>query len=347
MIYSTSLALITSTRPAEERGRALGIYVASVYLGLSLGPFLGGILTHNFGWRSIFLVNIPLGAAIIALVLWKMKQEWAEAQGEKFDLLGSVIYGFAIIALMYGLSLLPEIGALVLIVIGIAGFSAFAWWETRAANPLLKMSLFRRNKAFTLSTFAALVNYSATYAIAFLMSLYLQYMKGFSPQTAGIVLLSMPVVQVIFSPLAGRLSDKFTPQLLAASGMALTTLGLISFVFLKQDTGITPILITLIALGLGFAFFASPNTNAVMSSVEAKTYGVGSAILATMRQIGMMLSMGIAMLAFNLFIGRVEITPEYYSAFMKSTRMAFLIFAVLCLSGVFASLVRGTSIKKE
>jgi EmrB/QacA subfamily drug resistance transporter len=339
MIYSTSLALITSTRPVEERGRALGIYVAVVYLGLSLGPFLGGVLTHQFGWRSIFLVNVPLGIAIITLLFWKLKQEWAEAKGEKFDLPGSIIYGFGIIAVMYGLSLLPEIAAFGLIIIGILCFLAFAWWEIRTTTPILQIRLFRSNKVFTLSNFTALVNYSATYAIAFLLSLYLQYIKGFSPQTAGIVLLSMPVVQVIFSPLAGRLSDKITPQVLASSGMAVTTAGLITFVFLDQNTGMVSILITLLFLGLGFAFFASPNTNAVMSSVEGKTYGVASAILATMRQIGMMLSMGIAMLVFTIFIGRVEITPEYYMAFIKSTRTAFIIFAVLCFIGIFASLI--------
>ena len=347
MIYSTSIALITSTRPVEERGRALGIYVAVVYLGLSLGPFLGGVLTHNFGWRSIFLVNIPLGVAIITLLLWKLKQEWAEAKGEKFDFYGSAIYGFAIVAVMYGLSLLPELPAVGLIVIGALGFVAFCWWETRATDPILEISLFRRNKAFTLSNLAALINYSATYAIAFLLSLYLQYMKGLTPQTAGMVLLAMPVVQFIFSPLAGRLSDRITPQILAASGMALTTIGLTVFIFLNPDTEIVPILITLMLLGLGFAFFASPNTNAVISSVEIKTYGVASATLATMRQVGMMLSMGIAMLVFTIYIGRVEITPEYYPDFMRSTRIAFLIFAVLCLSGVFASLAGRKSINKN
>jgi MFS family permease len=339
IINATGVALITSTRPIEERGRALGIFVAVVYLGLSLGPFLGGVLTQQFGWRSIFLLIVLLGTAIITLLLWKLKQEWAEAKGEKFDLPGSVIYGFSVIAFMYGLSLIPELTAPILIVIGILGFVAFAWWETRTAYPVLEISLFRRNKVFTFSNLAALVNYSATYAIAFLLSLYLQYIKGFSPQTAGIVLLSMPVVQVIFSPIAGRLSDNITPQVLASAGMALTTLGLITFFFLGQNTGIVSILITLIFLGLGFAFFASPNTNAIMSSVEEKTYGVASAILATMRQIGMMLSMGITMVIFTIFIGKVAITPEYYQAFIRSARIAFLIFAVLCFSGVSASLI--------
>ena len=347
MIFGTGVAIIASAYPVEERGRALGINVAAVYLGLSLGPFLGGLLTQHFGWRSIFLANLPLGLIVITLLLWKLKGEWAEAKREKFDLSGSVIYGLAVVAIMYGLSILPEILGLVVILIGILGFVAFVWWETKAASPILNMNLFKNNRVFAFSNFAALINYSATFAVAFLLSLYLQYTKGFSPQTAGMVLLSMPAIQAIFSPLAGRLSDRIAPQILASIGMALTTIGLILLTFLGQNTAIGFILVSLIILGFGFAFFSSPNTNAVMSSVETKTYGVASATLATMRQIGMMLSMGIAMLIFAIYIGRVEITPEYYSVFVAGMKIAFVIFAALCFVGIFASLARGKLKKIE
>ena len=341
MIFGTGVAILTSVYPVEERGRVLGINVAAVYLGLSLGPFLGGLLTQHFGWRSIFLANLPLGLIIITLLLWKLKGEWAGSKGEKFDLSGSVIYGFAVVAVMYGVSLLPEAPGLGVILIGLLGLMAFVWWETKAASPILNMNLFKDNRVFAFSNLAALINYSATFAVAFLLSLYLQYTKGFSPQTAGMVLVSMPAVQAIFSPLAGRLSDKIAPQILASTGMALTTIGLILLIFLDQNTAIGFILVSLMVLGFGFAFFSSPNTNAIMSSVEARTYGVASATLATMRQVGMMLSMGIAMLIFAIYIGRVEITPEYYSAFVSSMKVIFVIFAVLCFAGIFASLARG------
>jgi len=345
MIFGTGVAILTSVYPVEERGRALGINVAAVYLGLSLGPFLGGLLTEHFGWRSIFLANLPLGLAIITLLLWKLKGEWADAKGEKFDLSGSVIYGLAVVAMMCGISLLPEILGLGVILIGILGFMVFVWWETKAASPILNMNLFKNNRVFAFSNLAALISYSATFAVAFLLSLYLQYTKGFSPQTAGMVLVSMPAVQAIFSPLAGRLSDKIAPQILASAGMVFTTIGLILLIFLGQNTAIWFILISLMILGFGFAFFSSPNTNAVMSSVEAKTYGVASATLATMRQVGMMFSMGITMLIFAIYIGRVEITPEYYSVFVTSMKTAFVIFAALCFGGIFASLARGKAKK--
>ncbi|MFC1966248.1 MFS transporter [Chloroflexota bacterium] len=342
MIFGTGVAILTSVYPVEERGRAIGINVAAVYLGLSLGPFLGGLLTQHFGWRSIFLANLPLGLAIIILLLWKLKGEWADSKGEKFDLSGSIIYGFAVVAMMYGISLLPETPGLGVILIGILGLMAFVWWETKVASPILNMNLFKNNRVFAFSNLAALINYSATFAVAFLLSLYLQYTKGFSPQTAGMVLVSMPAVQAIFSPLAGRLSDKIAPQILASTGMAFTTIGLILLSFLGQNTTIGFILVSLVILGFGFAFFSSPNTNAIMSSVEARTYGVASATLATMRQVGMMFSMGIAMLIFAIYIGRVEITPENYLVFVSSLKVAFVIFACLCFAGIFASLARGS-----
>lgn len=341
MIFSTGIAMLTSVFPAGERGRALGINVAAVYLGLSLGPFLGGILTQYFGWRSIFMINVPLGLIIIASIFWKLKGEWAEAKGDKFDLSGSIIYGLAIVALVYGLSLLPAMLGIWVILVGILGILIFIWWETKIASPVLYTGLFRNNTVFAFSNLAALINYSATFAVAFLLSLYLQYIKGFGPQNAGLILVSMPAVQALFSPLAGRLSDRIEPRIIASVGMGLTTIGLGLLTFLEQDTAIEFILVSLIILGFGFALFSSPNTNAVMSSVNKRYYGVASATLATMRQIGMTLSMGIAMLIFALFIGRVEITAEYYPSFLASTKMAFMIFTALCFGGIFASLARG------
>ncbi|MFC1928490.1 MFS transporter [Chloroflexota bacterium] len=341
MIFSTGVAILTSVFPVEERGKALGINVASVYLGLSIGPFLGGLLTQHFGWRSIFFANIPLGLVIITALFWKLKEEWAEAKGEKFDLSGSVIYGLTVIAMMYGLSLLPALPGVAIISLGVIGAVTFTWWETRVSSPILHMNLFKQNRVFAFSNLAALFSYSATAAVSFLLSLYLQYAKGFSPQSAGLILVAMPAVQATFSPVAGRLSDRISPQILASIGMALTTIGLVLLSSLSQNTSIGFILLSLVILGFGFALFSSPNTNAIMSAVEKRFYGVASATFATVRQLGMMLSMGTAMMLFAMYIGRIEITPEYYPLFVRSMKTAFTIFAVLCFGGIFASLARG------
>jgi EmrB/QacA subfamily drug resistance transporter len=341
MLAGTAIALLITVFPANERGKVLGINVAATYIGLSLGPVLGGVLTHNLGWRSIFFLSALLGLAVIGIVLWKLKGEWTGAKGERFDFAGSVIYVLGLVALVYGFTLLPAMSGVGLIIGGIIGLSAFARWEVRTKSPVLDISLFKNSKAFTLSNVAALINYSATFAVSFLISLYLQYLKGFNPESAGLILVAMPAMQAIFSPLAGRLSDRIEPRLIASAGMVLTTIGLTIFIFVNAQTPLNLIIGNLILMGFGFALFSSPNTNAVMSSAPNTAYGVASATLATMRQVGMVLSMGIAMLMFTLYIGRVQITPEYYSLFQQSMKTAFIIFAILCFGGIFASLARG------
>ncbi|MDD5399370.1 MAG: MFS transporter [Dehalococcoidia bacterium] len=341
MIFGTGVAIVASVFPVRERGKALGIIAAAVYTGLSLGPPLGGLLTEYFSWRSIFVIDALLGMSIIIAVLWKLKGEWAEAKGEKFDAIGSVIYGLSLLAMMYGFSVLPNVWAIVLIVAGIAGLGAFIMWENRVKSPVLDMSLFKNSMTFSMSNLAALINYSATFAVAFLMSLYLQYIKGFDPEITGFILLLQPVIMAVLSPIAGRLSDKIEPRWIASIGMLLTTVGLVLLIFLGPDTQIVFILFSFFTLGVGFGLFSSPNTTAVMKSVEKEFYGVASGTLATMRLIGQMLSLGIVMLLFAVYIGRVQITPEYYQPFLASTKAAFVIFAILCFGGIFASLSRG------
>jgi EmrB/QacA subfamily drug resistance transporter len=341
MIFGTGMAIVISVYPASERGRVLGINVAAVYTGLSLGPFLGGFLTQQFGWRSIFLANVPVGVLVIYFVATRLKGEWADARGERFDLAGSVIYGLSLVSLMYGLSLLPLLQGAGLILAGIIGIGGFALWERSTASPLLNMDLFLHNATFGFSNLAALINYSATFAVTFLLSLYLQYIKGFTPQYAGFILVAQPIVMAAFSPLAGRLSDRIEPRIVASLGMGLSAAGLSLFTLLSPATPVGFIAGVLMLIGFGFALFSSPNTNAVMSSIDRRFYGVGSATLGTMRLTGQMLSMGIATVIFAVHIGSAAITPEYYPQFLAGLRTAFTLFAALCFGGVFASLARG------
>ena len=341
MIFGTGVAILSSVFPPGERGRVLGINVAAIYCGLSLGPFLGGLLTQHLGWRSIFWLNVPLGAVMIGMVLWKLQGEWAEARGEKFDYPGSVIYGFTLLATIYGLSLLPANAGIWLILIGILGMVVFVRYEVTLPSPVFNLSLFRDNRVFTFSNVAALVNYSATFAVSFILSLYLQYTQGFPPEKAGLILVSQPIMQAVFSPFAGKLSDRIEPRIVASAGMGFTSLGLFFLTFLRAHTSVTFIVCTLLFLGFGFALFSSPNTNAVMSSVEKRFYGVASATLGTMRATGMMFSMGLVMVIFAVTMGRVQMAPEYYPLFLKSAITAFRIYTLLCVGGIFASLARG------
>ncbi|MCU7500623.1 MAG: MFS transporter [Ignavibacteria bacterium] len=341
MVFGTGVAILTSVYPPGERGKALGINVSATYFGLSIGPFLGGVLTQNLGWRSLFYVNVPLGLIVIYLVITKLKGEWAEAKGEKFDLTGSVVLSLALTALMYGFTLLPSINGAILILLAIAGFLIFIKWESRTANPVLDLKVFRHNTVFVFSNAAALINYSATFAIGFLLSLYLQYIKAFTPQEAGLILVAQPVIMMIVSPFAGRLSDKVEPGVIASLGMGLLALGLFALAFIGTGTSTGFIVPALMIIGMGFGLFTSPNTNAIMSSVEKKIYGVASATLATMRLTGQMLSMAISIMVFSIVIGKIRITPEYYGMFLYSIKILFAVFTVLCITGIFASLARG------
>ncbi|MCJ7644356.1 MAG: MFS transporter [Candidatus Aminicenantes bacterium] len=341
MVMGTSLAILTSVYPSCDRGRVLGINTAAVYLGLSLGPVLGGFLTQHFGWRSLFLVMVPIGLPALVLALVKLPGEPAESKGEKFDTAGTVLFGMGLAALMFGFSRLPAVPGVVFILLGLAGLAVFVLWEKRSKAPLLDIRLFRTNRVFAFSNAAALINYSATSAVAFLLSLYLQYIKGMSPQQAGLILIAQPVVMTVFSPLAGKLSDRIEPRVVASAGMGITSAGLFLFILLGPSSSLFFIVSSLLCLGFGFALFSSPNTNAVMGSVDRRSYGVASSTLGTMRLTGQMLSMGVSVLIFALCMGNVRITPEHHPAFLRSLVAAFAVFGVLCVIGVFASLARG------
>jgi MFS family permease len=300
-------------------------------------------MTQHLGWRSIFLVNVPIGAIAVLLILWKLKGEWAECRGEKFDFTGSVIYGAAVVAVMYGFSSLPEIKGAALIGLGLLGIGLFALYEMRIPTPVLDIRLLTRNRVFALSNMSALINYSATYAVTFLLSLDLQYTKGFTPGHAGMILIAQPIIQAAISPVAGKLSDRIEPRLIASTGMGLTATGLFLLTFVTEATALWYIVGTLVLLGVGFGLFSSPNTNVIMSSVDKRFYGVASGMNGTMRLLGQMLSMGIAMMIFSVVIGPVVITSEYYPQFVTSMHYAFILFTIFCIIGIFASLARGKS----
>lgn len=343
LIFGTAMAIVTSVFPREKRGRALGIVVAAVYSGLTLGPFIGGYLTKQFGWEAIFWFTVPLGVISLILSSIYFKEDWADAKGEKFDWKGSIIYGLAIITLMYGFGELPELSGIIFTVMGVLGIVIFIYFEKHQKFPVIEIKLFQNNRVFAFSNYAALINYSATFAIGFLLSLYLQYVKGFNPQQAGQILVIQPLLMAIFSPLTGKLSDKIDPGKVASIGMALISTGLFIIAFIGKNTSVNFIIPILVIFGVGYALFSSPNTNSIMSSVEKKYYGIASGTVGTMRLIGQMSSMGIAMMIFSIFIGKTEINATNLDEFITSIRIAFFIFAALCFIGIFFSLARGKS----
>ncbi|MGB7545307.1 MAG: MFS transporter, partial [Methanothrix sp.] len=200
MIFGTGTAILVNVFPLQERGKVLGINAASVYLGLTLGPFLGGVLTHYFGWRSLFLVNVPLGLIPLALGLTRLKGEWAGERGESFDLRGSAIYSLMLVSIMCGFTLLPTPVGVALVLSGAAMLPLLVRAESKVKCPVMDINLFKNNRVYLFSNLAALISYSATFAITFLLSLYLQYIKGLAPDQAGLVMLMQPAVMTVVSP---------------------------------------------------------------------------------------------------------------------------------------------------
>jgi len=341
MVFATGMAILVSVYPPNERGRVIGINAAFVYIGLSSGPFLGGLLTQYLTWRSVFLFTIPVNILILFLIFSRLKGEWMDARGEKFDLTGSLIYAVSVVSLVFGISLLPEIKGIWVTIIGVIGFIFFAKWELRTHFPIFEIRLFMTNRVFTFSCLAAMINYAATYALTFLMSIYLQHIGALSPQVTGMILIVQPIIMVIISPYAGKLSDRVEPSIIATAGMTISAIGLFLLIFLGMQTSFVYIISCLLILGVGFGAFTSPNTNAILSAVDKRFLGTASGTAQTMRTLGMTLSMGIATILFSVFIGRVKITPALYPQLLKAVSTAFGLFTGLCLIGIFASMVRG------
>jgi EmrB/QacA subfamily drug resistance transporter len=341
MIFSTGTAMLVAAYPFEERGKIIGINVAAVYIGLTIGPFVGGLLTQHLGWRFIFLFTAVLGLIITLIATTAIKEKWSAVNGQGFDLNGSLLYAIALFSIIYGLSLLPSFNALFLIGMGVLCLILFIVHELKSPYPLVDVHLFLNNRVFAFSNLAALINYCATFAVTFLLSLYLQHIKMLTPSQTGSILVAAPVVQALISPVAGRLSDRLEPQILSSTGMVLTVIGLVQLIFLGSQTSIEYIFFCLILLGIGFALFSSPNVNAIMSAVEKKSFGVASATVGTMRLTGQMFSMGITMLVFAVILGDYPISEANTDLLLKSTKFIFAILAVICCAGIFASLARG------
>ena len=337
-INVTSMAMIVNAFPPEERGKALGINITGVYVGLSLSPVIGGILNYNLGWRSVVLFGVPFLFVILALLLTRIDDEWSSFENLPLDLKGSFAYGIGMVLFMYGFTILNTQLGVILTVLGVMILLIFAWIELKQKYPVFDIRFFKNHK-FLSANFASLCAYLATYAVTTILNYHLQYIKGFDSQTAGMILLVAPLCQVILAPIAGRLSDRFVPQILAAIGMALGTLSLFLFSFLDSATSIEFLFVAMILYGIGFGLFSPPNTNVIMGSVPPKDTSVASAAVATMRTVGQAMSMGILTLVFAFVMGDVPIIQQYYPLLIQSCQITCIVCVVLCIASVFASFV--------
>ncbi len=339
---TTGAAILVSAFLPQHRGRVLGMSVSGVYLGLAFGPFFGGFLTQYLGWRSIFFMASGFGLLITIIgFLFLGKDEIQQKTRTKLDFKGTVFYMLGLVSLTYGSARIPQIFGWSLMGAGVVFLIIFWMLENRSENPVLETRLFTHNRLFAYSNLAALINYSATFSIIFLLSLYLQKVKGLSPRDAGSILVAQPIVMALFSPVTGRLSDKIQPRYLATIGMTMCTIGLAAFAFLTETTPIALIVVLLFWVGTGFALFSSPNMNTIMSSVQKNQLGLASGSASTMRVVGQIASMTIATLFFAFLFNKQAVETVANPLFLKALRLGFITFATISLAGIYFSFNRG------
>jgi len=341
MVMATTFAIVVSVFPPDERGKALGIAVASVYAGISCGPFFGGLLVSALGWRSIFYLSVPLGLLTFLISRAKLRGEWAESRGEPFDLRGASVYALGILLLISGASNLDR-GAWAwgMSLTGLIILGLFLKLETLTPYPLLNMQLLLGNRVFALSSLAALFNYAATFGVTFFLSLYLQYVKGMDPRQAGLVLIIQPLTQALLSPLCGRLADRFAAARVATIGMSFCALGLGCAALLAARSPLPLVILVLTFLGLGFALFSSPNISVIMGSVAPRHLGIASSLNSSVRTLGMMTSMTIITIIFSMTMGGNAVSAATQPAFLLAMRSSLLVFCALCGVGIFCSVHR-------
>lgn len=348
MIFGTSNAILISVAPPQSRGKVLGLSAAAVYFGLSSGPVFGGVICQLFNWRGIFYICVLLSIPVLTLTLWKLKGEW-KGHKERFDILGSVLCILGQILLLIGLGDLAK-GSLYIgiFITGIAILIVFIVYELNISNPLLPLRIAINNRVFVFSNVAALISYTTTFGLTYLISLYLQKVLLLSTATAGLVLLAQPLVMAILSPFTGSLSDRIEPRLIGTIGIGISAVGLFICIFFSKGTPIVLVILNLLFIGIGLALFLSPNTNAIMGAVYRQFYGAASSTVANARLLGQALSMSIIALVTAHFMRNMTITsPDYAVKFMASFKISMIIFTILCIFGVLASLVRGKAVRAK
>ena len=340
-LFATQIAIISSVYPPAKRGAAIGATISAVYIGLSLGPLVGGHVIELSSWRAAFLPHLPLTFVVLYLGLRHMRFEWRDEQRGEFDVMGAVLYACGIMVLMTGLSTLPSLHGLAMLLAGTVLIWLFFRHERGHAHPIFDVELFYTNRVFTLSCLASLVMYTTTFANVMLVSLYLQYLKGVPPSRAGVIMMTQPLVMALISPFAGRLSDRVEPRVIASLGMAVTASGLLGFALLDAHSALHSTVICLAICGFGFSLFSSPNVNAIMGAVPPRDYSRASGAMSVMRVMGQLTSMGLVAVIMALWLGPVAIEPAVYDRLGHAIATCFASGALLSGFGIALSLARG------
>jgi EmrB/QacA subfamily drug resistance transporter len=354
MILSVGPALISTTFPPEQRGQVLGLQAIMTYIGLSLGPVLGGWLTEWWGWPVIFFLTIPFGLAGLGLGIWSIPKV-VPKQRKPFDLKGFFFFiiGMTACTLLLNLNVIkghrPFMITLLLICFVISSWG-FVHVERKEPEPMLDLGLFRiRNIGF--GTLGAALNYLCFFLTLFLLPFYFDNVLHFSASTIGSYMTITPMVMTVFAPIAGTLSDRIGPRLLTTSGMLFSTFGLILFGLMVKvpSPGAAHIVLILglILAGLGTGTFAAPNNSAILGAAPRAKQGVASGTLATFRYIGMMAGITIGGSLFDSILGYLSNKGiDAKSAFLEAFLPVMLVGALFGSMGIVCTLAM-VNVKKK
>ncbi|BBD09613.1 MFS transporter [Desulfovibrio ferrophilus] len=335
MMVSTGLAILADLFPhGQGRGKALGIASAGVYLGLSAGPWLGGLITTYLGWRYIFYIGAVPCAICLVVTLRSLRWRPRRTSGVRFDWLGALLCGAGMVLLSHGGSHFHDLTGRLMLLGAIMFLVAFVAWEARSDCPLVDLKLFAGNKAFAYGSGVQFISYAATFGITFLVSVYLQMVLGLSASQAGLILLAQPVMQVLFSPLGGNMADRWPPHQVAALGMVLATLGLGTALMLSPESARLLVVVALALCGSGTAVFATANTTVIMGSVGASHYGVASAMVAAARTTGMTVSLVSISVVLALTVGAQAVDLQSMPQFMSAMRIVLTGFVFFSALGI-------------
>ena len=341
MSFATGMAIVMSIFSASNRGMALGFANASVYIGMSCGPVLGGWFTETLGWRTIFMFPVPLITIAIVLILLRLKGEWKSETPDKVDWLGSLIFLAWACSLFLGVSLLPSPSGVLCVSAGVAGLILFVYQQTTARFPLIRFRAIMDNRIFSRSLLASTCAYASNFPLVFLLSLYLQFIQGMSPAAAGKLMMLQAITMAIVAPFAGRLSDRFEPRIIATTGCLVMSCALMVLQHVDVDTSLHIIGAALMTLGFGFGLFTSPNNNAALGSVDKARLSIASALLSLSRLMGNMTGSAGVLLLVSIIIGNVELEPSQYRALLKVIRWVLSASCIYALSGAWFSYARG------
>lgn len=335
LLFGTGPAILTRSFPPEQRGRALGALGTFTYLGLTAGPSLGGWLTSTLGWRSVFYINIPVGAVAIALALRNIEDDRPAASGERFDLPGAALFTAGLVALLvalnqghaWGWGSVRVVGLLAAAVLLLAAFLAV---ERRRSSPMLDLALFR-SRTFSGATVSALLNYVCVYSVLFVLPFLLIQGRGLDPRHAGLVLTAQPIVMALVAPLSGTLSDRIGSRVLATLGMLFLTIGLLLLAWLAAGTSLVALAAVLGVIGLGIGIFVSPNNSALMGAAPRHRQGIASGVLATARNLGMVLGVGLSGAVFTTILERAGGSGE---GLVRGVQTSLLMAAGIAVAGM-------------